>query len=106
MDARILKPLMWFGLLNNRREGRIGATERRLYRKAALFDRFLKSHGAGRATGYAPLAVLVCAREGGPRQSERFGIRLHHIATVFHFASPLRFDTQQEYRLERKLDSG
>jgi hypothetical protein len=42
MDARILKPLVWFGLLDSRREGRTGATERRLYRKTALFDRFLK----------------------------------------------------------------
>jgi hypothetical protein len=42
MDARILKPLMWFGLLDSRREGMTGATEHRLYRKTALFDRFVK----------------------------------------------------------------
>jgi hypothetical protein len=42
MDARILKPLVWFGLLEVRREGRTGSTERRLYRKTVLFDRFLK----------------------------------------------------------------
>jgi hypothetical protein len=42
MDARILKPLVWFGLLESRQEGTTGATEGRLYRKTALFDRFLK----------------------------------------------------------------
>ena len=42
MDARILKPLVWFGLLEVRREGGTGSTERRFYRKTALFDRFLK----------------------------------------------------------------
>jgi hypothetical protein len=42
MDARILKPLVWFGLLDSRREGRTESTERRLYRKTALFDWFLK----------------------------------------------------------------
>jgi len=44
MEARILRPLLWFGLLESRTEPR-SATELvdpRLYRKAALFDRFLK----------------------------------------------------------------
>jgi hypothetical protein len=44
MDARILKPLLWFGLLEYRTE-RSGANrleDRRLYRKTALFDRFVK----------------------------------------------------------------
>jgi hypothetical protein len=44
MDARVLKPLLWFGLLESRTE-RSGASrleDRRLYRKTALFDRFLK----------------------------------------------------------------
>ena len=44
MEARILRPLLWFGLLESRTEPR-SATEvvdRRLYRKAPLFDRFLK----------------------------------------------------------------
>jgi hypothetical protein len=44
MEARILRPLVWFGLLESRTEPR-SATEvvdRRLYRKAPLFDRFLK----------------------------------------------------------------
>jgi len=44
MDARILKPLVWFGLLECRTEtasvSRVN--DRRLYRKAPLFDRFLK----------------------------------------------------------------
>jgi hypothetical protein len=42
MDARILKPPMWFGLLDSRREGMTRTTEHRLYRKTALFDRFVK----------------------------------------------------------------
>ena len=42
MDARILKPLVWFGLLDSWREGRTGSTEPYLYRKTVLFDRFLK----------------------------------------------------------------
>jgi len=44
MEARILRPLLWFGLLESRTEGR-SPTEmvyRRLYRKAPLFDRFVK----------------------------------------------------------------
>jgi hypothetical protein len=44
MEARILRPLVWFGLLESRTEPRSAAdlVERRLYRKAPLFDRFLK----------------------------------------------------------------
>ena len=44
MEARILRPLMWFGLLEYRSEGisTIGLVERHLYRKTSLFDRFLK----------------------------------------------------------------
>jgi len=44
MEARILRPLVWFGLLESRTEPR-SATElvdRRLYRKTSLFDRFVK----------------------------------------------------------------
>ena len=44
MEARILRPLLWFGLLESRTEPR-SATEvvdRRLYRKASLFDRLVK----------------------------------------------------------------
>ena len=44
MEARILRPLWWFGLLEARSQEK-SATElvgRRLYRKAPLFDRFLK----------------------------------------------------------------
>jgi len=44
MEARILRPLVWFGLLESRTEPR-SATEvvdPRLYRKAPLFDRFVK----------------------------------------------------------------
>ena len=43
MEARILRPLQWFGLLEHREDetdtGRFG--RRHLYRKTALFDRFL-----------------------------------------------------------------
>ena len=43
MEARILRPLLWFGLLEYRSEkiaeSRFG--ERHFYRKAALFDRML-----------------------------------------------------------------
>ena len=44
MEARILRPLVWFGLLESRTQPR-SATELvdpRLYRKAPLFDRFAK----------------------------------------------------------------
>ena len=43
MEARILRPLMWFGLLEYRGE-KIGNSRfeaRHYYRKAALFDRLL-----------------------------------------------------------------
>jgi hypothetical protein len=44
MEARILRPLMWFGLLESRSERRSATEfiERRLYQKAPLFDRFVK----------------------------------------------------------------
>jgi hypothetical protein len=44
MEGRILRPLVWFGLLESRTEPRSAAelVERRLYRKAPLFDRFVK----------------------------------------------------------------
>jgi hypothetical protein len=44
MEARILRPLWWFGLLEARTQEKT-PTEfvgRRLYRKAPLFDRFLQ----------------------------------------------------------------
>jgi hypothetical protein len=45
MEARILRPLVWFGILESRTQSR-SATElvvnRRLYRKTPLFDRFMK----------------------------------------------------------------
>jgi hypothetical protein len=44
MEARILRPLWWFGLLEARSQEK-SATDlvgRRLYRKAPLFDRFLQ----------------------------------------------------------------
>jgi hypothetical protein len=44
MEARILRPLLWFGLLESRTEPRspTEVVDRRLYRKAPLFDRFVK----------------------------------------------------------------
>ena len=42
MEARILRPLTWFGLLESRTEGEAGLGVPRLYRKAPLFDRFVK----------------------------------------------------------------
>jgi hypothetical protein len=44
MEARILRPLMWFGLLECRSEKRSQTVlgEQRFYRKAPLFDRFLR----------------------------------------------------------------
>jgi len=43
MEARILRPLLWFGLLEHRADKEPGArfAERHFYRKTALFDRFL-----------------------------------------------------------------
>ena len=43
-EARILRPLLWFGLLEVRSEEKSAneLVERRLYRKAPLFDRFVK----------------------------------------------------------------
>jgi len=44
MEARILRPFVWFGLLESRLEPRSSTevVDRRLYRKAPLFDRFVK----------------------------------------------------------------
>ena len=44
MDARILKPLLWFGLLEagTERSAASRVNDRRLYRKTPLFDRFIK----------------------------------------------------------------
>jgi hypothetical protein len=44
MQPRILRPLVWFGLLESRTEPRSPTelVERRLYRKTLLFDRFVK----------------------------------------------------------------
>ena len=42
MEAQILRPLTWFGLLESRWERQAGLGEPRLYRKTPLFDRFLK----------------------------------------------------------------
>jgi hypothetical protein len=42
MEARILRPLMWFGLLEYRSETGPGRVDRHLYRKTPLFDQFVK----------------------------------------------------------------
>ena len=43
MEARILRPLLWFGLLEHRREEISGTLHgsRHFYRKSPLFDRFV-----------------------------------------------------------------
>ena len=43
MEARILRPLLWFGLLEHRRDAPLGDRYggRHFFRKSALFDRFL-----------------------------------------------------------------
>jgi hypothetical protein len=54
MEARILRPLVWFGLLESRTEARspIEVVDRRLYRKAPVFDRFVKFHVQIEATDF------------------------------------------------------
>jgi hypothetical protein len=42
METRILRPLTWFGLLEQRSEGKACPFGKRFYRKTLLFDRFLK----------------------------------------------------------------
>jgi hypothetical protein len=44
MEARITRPLLWFGLMESRTEGKSPTEifDRRLYRKAPLFDCFAK----------------------------------------------------------------
>jgi hypothetical protein len=42
MEARILRPLMWFGLLEHKSAPGTGFVERRPYLKTPLFDRFVK----------------------------------------------------------------
>jgi len=42
METRVLRPLVWFGLLEQKSERQIGLVARHLYRKTALFDRFVK----------------------------------------------------------------
>jgi len=44
MEARILRPLVWFGLLESRSETKSSTevVDPRLYRKASLFDHFVK----------------------------------------------------------------
>jgi hypothetical protein len=42
MEARILRPLTWFGLIESRLETGSGPMEQHLYRKTFLFDRFLR----------------------------------------------------------------
>src|SRR5580700_3147645 len=43
MEIRVLRPLVWFGLLDSLKEGTAGSrlADRRLYRKTPLYDRFL-----------------------------------------------------------------
>src|SRR5438309_10151273 len=64
MEARILRPLVWFGLLESRTRAK-SATELvdpRLYRKAPLFDRFVKFDVQIGGARHAPLAARVVMR--------------------------------------------
>jgi hypothetical protein len=53
MEARILRPLHWFGLLDHKQEAIEGRPfgERRFYRKTGLFDRFLSFDVKTEASG-------------------------------------------------------
>ena len=42
METRILRPLLWFGLLESEPKARTGFAVPHLYRKAPLFDHFVK----------------------------------------------------------------
>jgi hypothetical protein len=42
METRILRPLMWFGLMESKPEGEAGFAVPHRYRKTPLFDRFVK----------------------------------------------------------------
>lgn len=42
MEARLLRPLVWFGLLEQRSEKGTELVDRHRYRKTAMFDRFVK----------------------------------------------------------------
>jgi hypothetical protein len=42
MEARILRTLAWFGMLEHHREPMVRSADRHLYRKTPLFDQFLK----------------------------------------------------------------
>jgi hypothetical protein len=42
METRILRPLLWFGLLKSKPEGEPGFAVPHLYRKTPLFDQFVK----------------------------------------------------------------
>jgi hypothetical protein len=44
METRILRPLLWFGLLECRHDAPLGGRYggRHFFRKSALFDRFLQ----------------------------------------------------------------
>ena len=55
MEARVLRPLLWFGLLEHRSEGTTESRfdDRHFYRKAALFDRMLTFDVAGDSIGSA-----------------------------------------------------
>ena len=42
MEGRILRPLVWFGLLEQRSEPMTGLVQRHFFRKTQLFDRFVQ----------------------------------------------------------------
>jgi hypothetical protein len=60
MEARILRPPLWFGLLEHRSEKMPGDRfgKHHFYRKAALFDRLLAFDNPSDATHRGPLSVI------------------------------------------------
>jgi hypothetical protein len=68
MEARILRPLLWFGLLESRTQVRSSTEvfDRRLYRKAPLFDRFVKFDVEVEGSDRAIKGYTISAPEGEP----------------------------------------
>jgi GNAT superfamily N-acetyltransferase len=68
MEARILRPLVWFGLLESRSEPRspTEVVDRRLYRKAPLFDRFVQLNVEVEGSDRAIKGCTISAPEGEP----------------------------------------
>ncbi len=53
MEYRVLQPLLWFGLLESRRESEQAFAKQSSYRKSPLFDRFLSFNVRAETEGVA-----------------------------------------------------